>query len=269
MPKASLRDFPFGLLMPGRDYQSGSGTKERFTGKEWDEERSADHLGARALMAPFGRFPSPDRYADNYPSWSPYQYVFNNPIRFTDLTGHTVEVDPNLLEPVFYKEGEKKGQTKSLEDMTPEEKQRYFFQQWWSKNKEKILSFFGIGGKYETTNVIFKLGRQPLGFWESLFKGHLVTERGYRARTAWGKHGAKEEDLYTGTKAVKPDFGIDKLSIYFYFNPEPAGGVRSSTPEHEWGHGRIIFDRVKRGLVVPSGLGQHELMKDGNIPEIK
>lgn len=108
-----------------------------------------------------------------------------------------------------------------------------------------------------------------MGFWDKIFKGYSVTERGYRARTAWGEHGTEETKLYKGEKAIKPDFGIDELSIYFYFNPEPGGGAQSSTPEHEWGHGRIIFDRVKRGLVVPSGLEQHELMSKGLIPMIK
>lgn len=137
------------------------------------------------------------------------------------------------------------------------------------KNKEKILSLFGIGGKYETTNLYFKLGRQPLSFWANFFKGNSATETGYRGRTAWGKHGTKETDLYTGVKSVKPDFGIDQLSIYFYFNPEPGEGARSSTPEHEWEHGKIIFDRVKRGLIVPSGPDQHDLMYKRKIPQIK
>ena len=90
MPKTSPRDYPFGLLMTGRIYKSSSGTKERFTGKEWDKERSAYHLGARPLMAPFGRFPSPDRYADNYPSLSPYQYAANNPVNFIDVNGDSI-----------------------------------------------------------------------------------------------------------------------------------------------------------------------------------
>ena len=111
MPKASFRDFPFGLLMPGRDYQSGSETKEKFTGKEWDEERSAYHLGARPLMAPFVRFPSPDRYAELSPSSSPYQYALNNPVLFIDVNGDTVrqigpfefeETEPIVVEAEFY-----------------------------------------------------------------------------------------------------------------------------------------------------------------------
>ncbi|NIT56452.1 MAG: hypothetical protein GWN00_09545, partial [Aliifodinibius sp.] len=82
--------YPFGLLMPGRSITIGEETKEKFTGKEWDEERSAYHLGARPLMAVFGRFSSPDRFADKYPSLSPYQYAANNPILFYDLSGDSI-----------------------------------------------------------------------------------------------------------------------------------------------------------------------------------
>ena len=63
---------------------------------------------------------SVDRFADKYPSISPYTYVLNNPLRFTDLTGDTVDVDPKLLKPILYTEGEQK----LFEDMTPEEKQK-------------------------------------------------------------------------------------------------------------------------------------------------
>ena len=43
MPKTSPRDYPFGLLMPGRIYQSSSETKEKFTGKERDSETGLDY----------------------------------------------------------------------------------------------------------------------------------------------------------------------------------------------------------------------------------
>jgi len=55
MPKASLRDFPFGLLMPGRDYQSGSETKEKFTGKERDSETGLDYRSVAETLWALGR----------------------------------------------------------------------------------------------------------------------------------------------------------------------------------------------------------------------
>ncbi|RMF54607.1 MAG: hypothetical protein D6748_16235 [Calditrichaeota bacterium] len=47
--------FPFGLLMPRRTYQSGSETKEKFTGKERDSETGLDYFGARYYSPALGR----------------------------------------------------------------------------------------------------------------------------------------------------------------------------------------------------------------------
>ncbi len=196
---------------------------------------------------------------------TPYHYVLNNPLRFTDLTGDTVNVDPKLLEPVVYTEGESKGQQKKVEDMTPEERQRYFFQQWWSEEGEIVNELFGIGGKYESTNINFKLGYKPLGFWKNILTLPGLKNQ-YFGQTAWGRHGTKEVDLFTGSRAITPSFGINELSIFLYFSPERA---RSETAPHEWSHVKIIFDLIKRGQTVPTGMIQHELMRRGMIPPIR
>ena len=98
MPKASLRDYPFGLLMPGRTYQNGSGTKERFTGKEWDAETGWDWFNpGRYYLASVGRWINVDPIlfiklpqiliSLNVLNESPYVYTSNNPIIFIDNFG--------------------------------------------------------------------------------------------------------------------------------------------------------------------------------------
>ena len=79
--------FPFGLQMPGRSFLSNGLTKELFTGKELDGETGWHNLGARPYDAIIGRFPSVDRLADNWLSWSPYNYTLNNPMNLVDPTG--------------------------------------------------------------------------------------------------------------------------------------------------------------------------------------
>jgi len=184
------------------------------------------------------------------------------------MTGDTVDIDPTLLAPVkeWYtdEEGKIRSRPKDVGEMTEEEKQRYYFQQFWADYGEEISSLFGVGGKYETTNITFKLGYQPLGFWQKIFPG--PTQNAYFGRTAWGKHGTAEHKLYDGARAIEPRFGIDQLSYFIYFSPDRA---RSRTAPHEWDHVQIIFDCVKRGIVVPSGLEQHELMRYGQIPKIQ
>ena len=209
-----------------------------------------------------------DRFADKYPSSTPYHYVLNNPLRFTDPTGDTVKVDTKLLEHPVYTDGPNKGQPKKWQDMSDEEKQIVAFQQWWSENGQEVLELFGIGGKYETTNITFVLGTKPVGFWEGLFSNKGV-EGKFRGKTTFGKRGTAEKDFYEGESRVTPEFGVEELDINIYFSPTPTGGARSTTPEHEYKHVRIIFDRVKTRKVVPTGREQHELSDRNKVPVVK
>ena len=63
-----------------------------FTGKERDEETGYGYFGARymdhELMTSFF---SVDRYADKYPSISPYAYCAWNPIKLIDPSGDTIK----------------------------------------------------------------------------------------------------------------------------------------------------------------------------------
>jgi len=79
--------YPFGLQMPGRDYQTGERTKELFTGKERDSETNWDYFGARYYSAAIGRWLSVDPLAEKFPNWSPYNYTLNNPINLFDPDG--------------------------------------------------------------------------------------------------------------------------------------------------------------------------------------
>ena len=79
--------YPFGLLMPGRDYQSAERTKELFTGKERDGETGLDYFGARYYWAAGGRWWSVDPLSDDHPEITAYHYTFNNPLRYIDPIG--------------------------------------------------------------------------------------------------------------------------------------------------------------------------------------
>ncbi len=76
--------------MPGPSPQmnlTGSADgRYKFTSKELDAETGLYHLGARSYDAWSGRFFSVDPMASDstLTPWSPYQYSFDNPIRFKD-----------------------------------------------------------------------------------------------------------------------------------------------------------------------------------------
>jgi RHS repeat-associated protein len=81
--------YPFGLLMPGRYKTVGTvvNSREKFTAHELDTEVDLYYMVARRYAAEFGRFMSVDPLADEYSDWSPYNYVFNNPINYNDPDG--------------------------------------------------------------------------------------------------------------------------------------------------------------------------------------
>jgi RHS repeat-associated protein len=82
----------WGVAMTGRSYLSGVGAKEGYTGKERDAETGLDYFGARYYLGAIGRWGGVDALTDQYPSWSPYTYVLNSPLRLVDPDGREVVI---------------------------------------------------------------------------------------------------------------------------------------------------------------------------------
>ncbi len=84
--------YPFGLIMDERSFVASGDdpTTEQFSGKERDAYTDLDYFGARYYHSGLGRFLSIDRFADKYPSMTPYQYAANNPGNFIDVNGDSV-----------------------------------------------------------------------------------------------------------------------------------------------------------------------------------
>lgn len=82
--------YPFGLLIPKRNTASAN-TTEKFSGKELDENINQYYFGARYYDPALGRFFVTDRFAETYPSLTPYQYAANNPMNLIDVNGDSVQ----------------------------------------------------------------------------------------------------------------------------------------------------------------------------------
>jgi RHS repeat-associated protein len=90
--------YPFGLNMEG-DWNGSQGkNKYQYNGKEWNDDFGLgwNDYGARFYDATISRFSTQDRFAEKYIVVNPYQYGANNPIRFIDMNGDSIDIfDPS------------------------------------------------------------------------------------------------------------------------------------------------------------------------------
>ena len=94
--------YPFGLhvnrdwwgLAP--DAANRTAQQYQYNGKELDENYGLGlhFYGARMYDAAVGRFTGVDPLADQFPGWSPYNYVMGNPVRLVDPDGMAPEEYP-------------------------------------------------------------------------------------------------------------------------------------------------------------------------------
>ena len=79
------------MMMPGRNYSSGTGYRYGFNGKEDDDELKGEgnqqDYGMRIYDPRIGKFLSVDPLSPNYPELTPYQFASNRPIDGIDLDG--------------------------------------------------------------------------------------------------------------------------------------------------------------------------------------
>jgi RHS repeat-associated protein len=82
------------MVMPGRAGNiSLTNDRVKFTGYLLEEEGGQDtyHAEARGYDPVIGRFTSRDPLTKDFPSWTPYHYVHNNPISLVDPTGMSAD----------------------------------------------------------------------------------------------------------------------------------------------------------------------------------
>ncbi|WP_143392707.1 RHS repeat domain-containing protein, partial [Flavobacterium psychrophilum] len=69
------------------EHSSSFSSPYLFNGKELDRETNLTNFGARYLDMKTSLWLNVDPLAEKYPSWSPYSFCFDNPMKFVDPTG--------------------------------------------------------------------------------------------------------------------------------------------------------------------------------------
>lgn len=84
--------YPYGEIISER-YSAASNysTRELFTEKERDIESSYDYFGARYYSNKLGVWLQVDPMADKYAAFSTYNYTINNPMKFIDTHGDSID----------------------------------------------------------------------------------------------------------------------------------------------------------------------------------
>ena len=83
--------YPYGMMMPDRDWSSESSYRFGFNGKEVYNEIAGNgniyDYGFRVYNHRIGKFLSVDPLFSAFPWYTPYQYASNSPVSFIDIDG--------------------------------------------------------------------------------------------------------------------------------------------------------------------------------------
>jgi RHS repeat-associated protein len=91
-------EIPAGINGRGTCYAGTDNPKQKFTGKERDEETGLDYFGARYFSSAQGRFVASDtmlakkEWLPDPQRWNRYAYVRNNPFRYVDPNGEDLVI---------------------------------------------------------------------------------------------------------------------------------------------------------------------------------
>lgn len=82
----NIEYFPSGEVFV-ENHRNSNYSPYKFNGKELDAETGYYYYGARYYNPRVSLWLNVDPLAEKYPSWSPYNYTFNNPVKFIDPDG--------------------------------------------------------------------------------------------------------------------------------------------------------------------------------------
>jgi RHS repeat-associated protein len=142
--------YPFGMLMPDRQYTNGDSTyRYGFNGKENDNEvkgtGNQQDYGMRIYDPRVGRFLSVDPLTQKYAELTPYQFASNTPIQAIDLDG--LEATSTVQNNVYFV------QLKNADVHFVMRQSQQSFVQAAAANNSKLVDFTVNTQQFETTSM--------------------------------------------------------------------------------------------------------------------
>ncbi|MDW8274087.1 MAG: RHS repeat-associated core domain-containing protein [Chitinophagales bacterium] len=220
----------FGMVMPGRSYNSGE-YRFGFNGQEKDDEVKGNgnsyDFGARLYDARLGRWWSVDKKQNLYVPISTYVFVLNNPIIFIDKDGNVVvDKDGNLI--VISKDEKTGKYSYKLQEGTSKKAQEYFNQKTLpllnslnnsEVGRKLIAEFIEATHKIllgEDKNAKYKGGNSLVDIEDFGSKFKTDQERYGYSFTIQGGH----EHIKNASEEVKEELLIGTLTVEFYHYQE-------------------------------------------------
>ncbi|WP_190946436.1 RHS repeat-associated core domain-containing protein [Nostoc flagelliforme] len=104
-----LAYMPYGETLAEQQNGTSYYSPFKFSAKEKDPETGYSYFGARYYSPELSVWLGVDPLSDEFPSWTPYRYGFNNPVKFIDPDGllESTHVDENGKVVAVYNDGDK------------------------------------------------------------------------------------------------------------------------------------------------------------------
>ncbi len=131
--------YPFGLTFNSYQRSYSKANNFKYNGKEKQEEWDVLDYGFRMYDPAIARWSVQDAHAESYHSWSPYNYVMNNPINMIDLLG---------LDPVY-----RDGKYYETNDNGEEYEVQWSFVEKWLQGKDHIGASYSFESSGSGTTI--------------------------------------------------------------------------------------------------------------------
>jgi RHS repeat-associated protein len=250
--------YPFGMAMAGLKYETGTDLRNQYlyNGKELQDDFGLEwyDYGARFYDPAGVHWNSVDPMAEEFPSWTPYHYVHNNPILLIDPTGMAAtkyeDEEGNLLlntddgsdAVVTVTDDKRKGfdaavkGTKDTDDVT------------WNNTMKKYALGFELSGAQEGLLSMMNSDwsrKNAISYWQNPTIGNSMAFAFSEALSQW----TNPELVVAGLSAGVAGFSsVSRTSVYRVYGGDAKASGFSWTPKNP---GKVSNFRNAAGL--PSG----------------